>query len=167
MGSSTTCPGSTAVSGDVISLGVTYASLYSIAQFSAYQRDHAYFPHLLFIWIPIGNHIQPDIPPSNMQSPLCVIVVGGSIAGLTLAHCLDHAGIDYLVLEKHHDIGETCIGGPVGIQPNGARILAQLGLSAAISKVGEPVTTIHVGYPGGFDTVDDWPISVAERGVFH
>jgi FAD dependent monooxygenase len=52
------------------------------------------------------------------------IIVGGSIAGLTLAHCLDHAGIDYLVLEKRTGISDLALGGAVGIMPNGARILA-------------------------------------------
>lgn len=93
------------------------------------------------------------------------IIVGGSIAGLTLAHCLDHAGIDYLVLEKRSGIDDSVLGGAVGIMPNGARILAQLGLDAAMRRFGEPMAAIHMAYPDGFESSDDWPVLVAERGV--
>ncbi|RMJ21346.1 FAD binding domain-containing protein [Aspergillus sp. HF37] len=94
------------------------------------------------------------------------IVVGGSIAGLTLAHCLDNAAIDYLVLEKRSGIDDSALGGAVGIMPNGARILAQLGLDAAMSRFCEPMAAIHMVYPDGFESSDDWPVLVAERGVF-
>lgn len=36
--------------------------------------------------------------PGNAER-LKVIIVGGSIAGLTLAHCLHHNSIDFVVLE--------------------------------------------------------------------
>ncbi|GAB1213226.1 hypothetical protein ATERTT37_002375 [Aspergillus terreus] len=39
-------------------------------------------------------------PPSQYGPPFRVIIVGAGVAGLTLAHCLDKAGIDYLVLDK-------------------------------------------------------------------
>lgn len=32
------------------------------------------------------------------------IIIGGSIAGLVLVHCLDKASIDYVVLEKRQEI---------------------------------------------------------------
>lgn len=45
-------------------------------------------------------------PPSQYGPPVRVIIVGACVAGLTLAHCLDKAGIDYLMLDKvslrHH-----------------------------------------------------------------
>ena len=60
-----------------------------------------------------------------------VIIVGGSIAGLTLAHSLEACHIDYLVLEARADIAPA-VGASIGILPNGARILDQLGLWPAI-----------------------------------
>lgn len=33
-----------------------------------------------------------------------VLIIGGSIAGLTLAHCLEKAKIDYVLLEKKEEI---------------------------------------------------------------
>ncbi|KAL3471217.1 hypothetical protein BJX99DRAFT_32107 [Aspergillus californicus] len=61
------------------------------------------------------------------KTPLRVVIIGGSITGLTLAHCLDKAGIDYIVLEQHHDI-LVSIGGAVALQPNGCRVLDQIGV---------------------------------------
>lgn len=40
------------------------------------------------------------MPPST-PSHLPVIIVGGGQAGLSMSHCLQQAGIDHLVLEKH------------------------------------------------------------------
>lgn len=56
------------------------------------------------------------------EPPFKVIVVGGSVAGLTLAHGLERAGIDYVLLEKHKDIAAQ-VGAGISILPNGARIL--------------------------------------------
>jgi ribulose 1,5-bisphosphate synthetase/thiazole synthase len=66
-----------------------------------------------------------------------VVIVGGSIAGLTLAHCLSHYGIDYVVLERRHDIAPQ-VGASVSLQPNGARILDQLGMFDEVSENIEP-----------------------------
>lgn len=86
-----------------------------------------------------------------------VVVIGGSIASLTLAHCLDKAGIDYVVLEKHTTADSTPLGGFIAFLPNGARILAQLGLYAAVSNAGEPITAFHMRHPDGFEFSDYWP----------
>ena len=66
-----------------------------------------------------------------------VVIVGGSIAGLTLAHCLSRYGIDYVVLERRHDIAPQ-VGASVSLQPNGARILDQLGMFDEVSENIEP-----------------------------
>jgi 2-polyprenyl-6-methoxyphenol hydroxylase-like FAD-dependent oxidoreductase len=55
-----------------------------------------------------------------------VLIVGGSIAGLTLANTLEQLGIDYLVLEKYRKIAPD-VGASICIFPNGFRILDQLG----------------------------------------
>ncbi|KAF3769690.1 FAD/NAD(P)-binding domain-containing protein [Cryphonectria parasitica EP155] len=56
-----------------------------------------------------------------------VIVIGGGLAGLGIAHCFAKAGIDYVVLERNEEI---CIpdGASMAMWPHNARILDQLGL---------------------------------------
>lgn len=55
-----------------------------------------------------------------------VIIAGGGIAGLTLANSLQHAGIDYVLLEGRPEIAPQ-VGASIGSLPNGSRILDQLG----------------------------------------
>lgn len=97
------------------------------------------------------------------SSSFRVIVVGASVAGLTLAHCLDQAGVDYLVLEKNQTIDETPLGGFLALQPNGARILAQLGLYDAVFAVGEAIIVSHTGNQDGFHISHSWPSRVFQR----
>lgn len=96
------------------------------------------------------------------QPPFKVIIIGGSIVGLTLAHCLDHAGIDYVVLEKHED-PHPQLGAFVGIMPNGARVLEQLGLYDKVKEVSEPIMVQHSVFPDGFVFTDHWPSKMIER----
>ena len=91
-----------------------------------------------------------------------VIIVGGSIAGLILAHCLERANIDYLVLEKHHEIAPQ-VGASVGIMPNGARILDQLGLLKAVEREIEPLVKSHICYPDGFEFSSAFPTLLSKR----
>lgn len=67
----------------------------------------------------------------NSKSPskkdFKVIIAGGGIAGLTLANCLERAGISYTLLESRSSIAPQ-VGASIGILPNGARILDQLGI---------------------------------------
>ncbi|KAL4864587.1 hypothetical protein BDV12DRAFT_201015 [Aspergillus spectabilis] len=97
-----------------------------------------------------------------MSSNFRVIIVGGSIAGLTLSHCLNAAGIDNIVLEKHSEIASQ-VGASIGVLPNGARILDQLGLFDRIEKLIEPLATAHIAYPDGFTFTSDYPVLVKER----
>lgn len=55
------------------------------------------------------------------------IIVGGSVAGLTLAHAFEKAGIDYVLLEARDNIAPN-LGASVILFPNGATILDQLGI---------------------------------------
>ncbi|KAB8298608.1 hypothetical protein EYC80_000787 [Monilinia laxa] len=71
------------------------------------------------------------------KAQMKVVIVGGSIAGLTLAHCLSRYGIDYVVLERRHDIAPQ-VGASVSLMPNGSRILDQLGMFDAVSENIEP-----------------------------
>ncbi|KAJ6111908.1 hypothetical protein N7523_007969 [Penicillium sp. IBT 18751x] len=77
-----------------------------------------------------------------------VIIVGGSIAGLTLANILERYGIDYIVLEKHYDIAPQ-LGASLGLLPHGSRILDQLGINDKLKTHAVPVKyTIDFGPDG-------------------
>ena len=67
-----------------------------------------------------------------------VVIVGGSIAGLTLAHCLKRLNIDYVVLESRDEIAPQS-GGSIGFTPNGGRILDQLGIFDDVLEEVEPL----------------------------
>jgi 2-polyprenyl-6-methoxyphenol hydroxylase-like FAD-dependent oxidoreductase len=62
-----------------------------------------------------------------------VIIVGGSISGLTLALALERADIDFVVLEAYHDIAPQ-VGASVGLVCNGSRVIDQLGLYDDVLK---------------------------------
>ncbi|KAL4910398.1 hypothetical protein BDW74DRAFT_173855 [Aspergillus multicolor] len=87
--------------------------------------------------------------PTSNNSQLRVIIIGGAVSGLTLAHCLEKVGIDYVVLEKHQDI-TTNIGGSVAIQPAGCRILDQLGVLDYLKKCTTDIQAINVALPDGY-----------------
>jgi 2-polyprenyl-6-methoxyphenol hydroxylase-like FAD-dependent oxidoreductase len=70
---------------------------------------------------------------------LRVIIVGGSVSGLTLANALDRAGIDFVVLEKQNDV-TVQNGASIVIFPNGFITLEQLGLYEHIKNVILPIT---------------------------
>lgn len=71
---------------------------------------------------------------SSTEKPFKVLITGGGIAGLVLAHMLEKFNIDYLLLESHDEIDPT-IGASIGILPNGARILDQLDLYEPIAEL--------------------------------
>ncbi|PKX90478.1 FAD-dependent oxidoreductase [Aspergillus novofumigatus IBT 16806] len=91
-----------------------------------------------------------------------VIIVGGSIAGLTLAHCLERAGIDHIVLEKGTHVAPQ-VGASIGVLPNGARILDQLDIYREIEHHIEPLETATVCYPDGFSFSSSYPKLIYER----
>nr|BDO47155.1 FAD-dependent monooxygenase BrvE [Penicillium bialowiezense] len=94
--------------------------------------------------------------------PFKVVIVGGSVAGLTLAHCLSRAGIDYVVLEKRGEIAPQ-VGASIGIMPHGARILDQLGLFDSVEQLIEPLHTAHILYPDGFEHTNRSPELLEKR----
>lgn len=55
-----------------------------------------------------------------------VIIVGGSVSGLSLANMLEKFDIDYVLLEAHPEIAPQ-LGASMGLLPGGLRILDQLG----------------------------------------
>ncbi|KAK1710565.1 hypothetical protein CaCOL14_004516 [Colletotrichum acutatum] len=54
-----------------------------------------------------------------------VIIVGGSVSGLSLANMLERLDIDYTLLEAYPNIAPQ-VGASIGLLPNGFRILDQL-----------------------------------------
>ncbi|RLL95502.1 hypothetical protein CFD26_100774 [Aspergillus turcosus] len=102
------------------------------------------------------------MPMMATKSPFKVIIVGGSIAGLTLAHCLSKAGIDYIVLEKRKQIAPQ-EGASIGILPHGGQILQQLGLFYLIEEQIEPLHTAHQCFPDGFVNTTKAPRLIHER----
>lgn len=79
---------------------------------------------------------------TNTKSPFHVIIIGGSIAGLTLAHLLTSLSISFTLLEARSTLAPQ-LGASIGIFPNGARILDQLSLFSIVTKEIEPV---QIGY---------------------
>ncbi|PNY24071.1 FAD-dependent urate hydroxylase [Tolypocladium capitatum] len=70
---------------------------------------------------------------------LRVIVVGAGITGLTAAHTLHKAGIDYVVVEKWADAAPPA-GASTGLGPSTLRIFQQLGLLEHLERLADPYT---------------------------
>ena len=100
----------------------------------------------------------------NSKSQFKVVIIGGSITGLTLAHCLVRANIDHIVLEKRADIAPQ-EGAFIGIWPNGARVLQQLGVYDALEKLTTPVNRMNIAFPDGFSFSSELPKNIHERSV--
>lgn len=75
---------------------------------------------------------------ADTKKKLRVIIVGGSVAGLTLAHGLHHNDIDFVVLEASEEMAPH-IGASIVVLPNGLRILDQLGICDDIIKMVDPL----------------------------
>ncbi|CAH0051421.1 unnamed protein product [Clonostachys solani] len=72
-------------------------------------------------------------PKQACAAKLRVVIVGGGLAGLTLANALQHANIDYVVLERSSDIAPQ-VGASLATAGNGNRILDQLGVYEQMQK---------------------------------
>ncbi|GKZ25754.1 hypothetical protein AbraIFM66951_002409 [Aspergillus brasiliensis] len=95
-------------------------------------------------------------------SQFTVIIVGGGIAGLTLAHCLRRVNINHIVLEKSSGLSPQ-VGASIGILPNGGRILNQLSLYEHIEQFIEPLDTAHITFPDGFSFSSRFPRLLHEQ----
>ncbi|KAI1638478.1 FAD binding domain protein [Biscogniauxia mediterranea] len=63
---------------------------------------------------------------SEKKKDFKVVIVGGGVAGLTLANMLEKFDIDWVLLEGHGDIAPA-VGASIGMLANGLRILDQIG----------------------------------------
>ncbi|KJK68628.1 FAD binding domain protein [Aspergillus parasiticus SU-1] len=75
-----------------------------------------------------------DINPHRFR----VVIVGGSIAGLTLAHALAAKSIDFVVLEAREEIAPN-VGASIGFTGNAHRILDQLGMWDELAELATPI----------------------------
>jgi salicylate hydroxylase len=77
-----------------------------------------------------------------------VVVAGAGIGGLTAALALSHAGYRVVVAERAPELSEA--GAGIQLAPNAGRVLAALGLDAAIAAKAIEPTAIEVrSGPGG------------------
>ncbi|KAF7591723.1 hypothetical protein BBP40_001167 [Aspergillus hancockii] len=77
-----------------------------------------------------------------------VVIIGGSVAGLTLANILQRYGVDYIVLEKYPKIAPQ-LGASIGILPYGFQILDQIGVIDRIEALDESVDSMKTFGPDG------------------
>lgn len=85
---------------------------------------------------------------SDGKSPFRVIIAGGGPVGLLMAHALNHAGIDWTILEREPQIPSPS-GASVCIWPHSIRLLDQLGLLGEANKYGMTMSTKHNHRPDG------------------
>lgn len=71
-----------------------------------------------------------------------VVIVGGSIAGLTLAHCLVRHNIDFVLLEARERIAPQ-EGASISIFPTACLSLDQLGVLDDILDQVEPLKPLY------------------------
>lgn len=71
-----------------------------------------------------------------------VAILGGGIAGLTLALALERIGISFILWEARRSIAPET-GAGIGLLPNGLRILDQLGILHKIESQTVPLKTWH------------------------
>lgn len=66
---------------------------------------------------------------------LCVIIIGGGPVGLTAAHALYHAGIDFILLEQRSTIYVDS-GASLVLGPGSLRVMHQLGILNTLLSIG-------------------------------
>jgi FAD dependent monooxygenase len=93
------------------------------------------------------------------------IIIGGSVAGLTLAHTFSRANINYMLLEARDSLAPQ-LGAGIVIMPNGWRILDQMGL---LESMRDFITNMAMQYRrkrnGESVGEADWPTLVTKRFV--
>ncbi|KAH8175325.1 FAD binding domain-containing protein [Sarocladium implicatum] len=72
------------------------------------------------------------------MNPFKVVIVGGGPVGLTAAHSLSQAGLDFVVLESRAQIVQDA-GSNLVLLPIGLRVLSQLGMLSKIESVSSPM----------------------------
>lgn len=82
------------------------------------------------------------------KKPFRAVIVGGGPVGLTLAHTLAQANIDFVVLEARDTVFAD-EGASIILYPGALRIYAQLGILEAALKLSFPITLLRIVNPDG------------------
>lgn len=72
-----------------------------------------------------------------------VVVVGGGPVGLTMAHTLSKAGIEFVVLERRPSIFED-VGASLVVSPHGMRAFKQLGIYERLREISVEFTEARI-----------------------
>jgi 2-polyprenyl-6-methoxyphenol hydroxylase-like FAD-dependent oxidoreductase len=80
-------------------------------------------------------------------SDLRLLVVGGGIAGLTIAAVLEQKGMRVEIVERAQNYGG--VGYVLGLWPAGLNVLNSLGLRAELERIGLPPGMYHANAPDG------------------
>ncbi|KAF9557839.1 hypothetical protein BGW38_009140, partial [Lunasporangiospora selenospora] len=79
----------------------------------------------------------------HATSPFKVLIVGAGIGGLTLAYCLQRAGIDFVVLERAQHVS-LMSKTTIQLTANTLHVIEQLGLLDEVMRVAKPVSGIKL-----------------------
>jgi 2-polyprenyl-6-methoxyphenol hydroxylase-like FAD-dependent oxidoreductase len=88
-----------------------------------------------------------------------VLVVGGGIAGLSLATALTSRGIGCEIVER--EAQWTTVGAGIALYPNGLRVLGALGLDRAVEEAGMAIELVRTLTASG-DVISEFPGEVWE-----
>ncbi|KAH7012763.1 putative monooxygenase [Microdochium trichocladiopsis] len=77
---------------------------------------------------------------AQQNPPFRVVIAGAGLVGLTAAHILTKAGIDFVILEKHKTV-VPAVGSVMTIWPQTFRIFEQLGLNDILNPLLETLNT--------------------------
>lgn len=92
-----------------------------------------------------------------------VLIVGGSVSGLSLASMLEKFDINYILLEGHATIAPQ-LGASLGLLPSGLRILDQLGCYDKIRELtGNTYYTARMRLFSGKLWIDSKPVTFSEK----
>lgn len=84
----------------------------------------------------------------SSQCPFKAIIVGGGPSGLVLAHCLEAANIDFVLLESSSEAVQSS-GSGFGLYPQASRVLKQLGLLEKVRALSDPTGDLYqLNYDG-------------------
>lgn len=80
---------------------------------------------------------------ATRTEPFRVVIAGAGLVGLTAAHILTKAGIDFVILEKHKTIIPP-VGSVMTLWPQTFRVFEQLGLNDILESFVETLNTNFV-----------------------
>ncbi|KAK4159880.1 hypothetical protein QBC43DRAFT_347626 [Cladorrhinum sp. PSN259] len=92
-----------------------------------------------------------------------VLIVGGSVSGLSLACMLEKFDIDYILLEGHAAVAPQ-LGASLGLLPSGLRILDQLGCYDQIRDIaGQTHYSMRIRLFSGKHWIDPRPTTISGK----